>query len=201
MSKKRGLPEDHAFEASAEGVTDVANLGDFLDEFEPAARPRQAPAPTPTLKVTEGNRGGGGGAAPPPVRPQPAPAVAPTSERTRQPAAKQPPKKAEPTVVLAPRKRPPRKEIGLDAETLKMLGELHRDGMSQSSEESLTRSEVARAAMRAVHEARKHIDYSSCGRRGKWGTTTARALLDDLTESYIRAIGQLYMERYHREDV
>ncbi|MCB9610420.1 MAG: hypothetical protein H6716_27780 [Polyangiaceae bacterium] len=201
MSKKRGLPEDHTLEASAEGVTEVANLGDFLDEFEPAVRPR--PAPTPELKAVESNRGGGGAAAaaPAPARPRPAPATAPAREQVREPVAKQPAKKPEPTVVLAPRKRPPRKEIGLDAETLKMLGELHRDGMSQSSEESLTRSEVARAAMRAVHEARKHIDYSSCGRRGKWGTTTARALLDDLTESYIRAIGQLYMERYHREDV
>ena len=60
---------------------------------------------------------------------------------------------------------------------------------------------VVAAALRAVREARNYVDYSSCGRRGKWGTTTARALLDDLTESYIRAIGQLYMERYHREDV
>jgi hypothetical protein len=32
--------------------------------------------------------------------------------------------------------------MGFDPETLQMLGELHRDGMDQSSEESLTRSEV-----------------------------------------------------------
>ena len=65
-----------------------------------------------------------------------------------------------------------------------------------SNEESLTRSEVARAALRAVREARNYIDYGSCGRRGKWGTATQRALQDDLTDAYIRGIGKLYMGRY-----
>jgi len=204
MAKKRGLPEDHSFDASAEGVTEVADLGDFLDEFEPAARKR----PSPDLSVVAGGRDGGGGqaAVEEPPRPAPTPASSPTrpatSERPDPPKPKRDSRKAEPTVVLAPRKRPPRKEIGFDPETLQMLGELHRDGTDQSGEESLTRSEVARAALRAVREARNYIDYSSCGRRGKWGTATARALLDDLTEAYIRAIGKLYVERYHRtEDV
>ena len=202
MAKKRGLPEDHALEANAEGVTEVADLGDFLDEFEPGARKR----PTPDLSVVEGGRDGGGGRAAPAPEPVPAPSPAPArpaaSEKAEPPKQRREPKQAEPTVVIAPRKRPPRKEIGFDPETLQMLGELHRDGMEQSAEESLTRSEVSRAALRAVREARNYIDYSACGRRGKWGTATQRALQDDLTEAYIRAIGKLYVERYHRtEDV
>ena len=61
----------------------------------------------------------------------------------------------------------------------------------------MTRSEVARAALRAVREARNHVDYSSCGRRGTWGTASQRALQDDLSDASIPAIGKLYMERYH----
>ncbi len=95
----------------------------------------------------------------------------------------------------AVRKRPPRKEIGFDPETLNMLAELHRDGCDQSGEQSLTRSEVARAAIRAIREARNRIDYSRCSRRGKWGSVTQRALLDNLTEAYTKAIYEMVSEK------
>jgi hypothetical protein len=140
MAKKRGLPDDHALEANAEGVTEVADIGDFLDEFEPNVRKR----PAADLTVMDGGRDGGGAkVATAPAREAP-PAPEPARQRREEssPQPKRSPKKAEPTVVLAPRKRPPRKEMGFDPETLQMLGELHRDGMDQSSEESLTRSEV-----------------------------------------------------------
>lgn len=98
------------------------------------------------------------------------------------------------------RNRPPRKEVGFDDETLAMLKDLHADGASQSMEESLTRSEVARAAIRAVYAARNMIEYRGVGPRGRWGTTTARALVDDLTESYVRAVGELFVERYQSSE-
>ena len=187
MARKPGLPEGHELEVDVEGLTEPADIPDFLDmEVQPRPAPMaQRPAPTPPTPEPRKER--------PPMA-EPVNRASEASERKT--AAKRAPQQQ-----VRGRNRPPRKEVGFDDETLAMLKDLHADGASQSMEESLTRSEVARAAMRAVHEARKHIDYSSCGRRGKWGTTTARALLDDLTESYIRAIGQLYMERYHREDV
>ena len=41
--------------------------------------------------------------------------------------------------------------------------------------------------------------YRENGTRGKWGSASARGLVDDLTESFIRAVGQLYLERYQAD--
>ena len=41
--------------------------------------------------------------------------------------------------------------------------------------------------------------YRENGPRGKWGSASARGLVDDLTESFIRAVGQLYVERYQAD--
>lgn len=80
-----------------------------------------------------------------------------------------------------------------------MLKDLHADGVAQSMEESLTRSEVARAALRAIHAARNLVDYSRIGPRGKWGGASARALVDDLTDAFVRAVGEFFKDRYPPE--
>lgn len=179
MAKKRGLPEDHELEVDLAGVTEAADIPDFLDmdsQPRPVAVLRPAPRVQPDERRSEKE----------PEEPVRKP-QAPAAKR-----APQPPK--------VRRSRPPRKEIGFDDETQAMLKELHQDGVSQSMEESLTRSEVARAAIRAVYMARNLVEYGGIGPRGRWGTPTARALLDDLTENYLRAVGRLYMDRYHTQD-
>ena len=181
MARKPGLPEGHELEVDVEGLTEPADIPDFLDmEVQPRPAPTiQRPAPTPPSPE------------PRKERPPTAEAVSRPSEE-RKTAAKRAPQPQ-----VRGRNRPPRKEVGFDDETLAMLKDLHADGASQSMEESLTRSEVARAAIRAIYAARNMVEYRGVGPRGRWGTPTARALVDDLTESYIRAVGELYMERYH----
>lgn len=185
MAKKPGLPEGQELEleVDVEGLTEPADIPDFLDmeaQPRPAPVPRSSPAPVQRREE------------PLQEREVPRPAVS----QVEIAAPKATPKRA-PQQKVKNRSRPPRKEVGFDEETLAMLKELHGDGVSQSMEESLTRSEVARAAIRAVFAARNSVEYGGIGPRGRWGTPTARALVDDLTESYVRAIGELYMERYH----
>lgn len=167
------MPEDHELDVSAEGLTDIADIPDFLDM-------EQQPAPVPARRTE--------------ARVVRAPAPAPKEEEQ---VARKPVRGA---AVRGTRVRTPRKEVGFDEETLAMLLELHADGCAQSMEEGLTRSEVARAAIRAIYAARNIIDYSGLGPRGRWGTPTARALLDGLTDSYTRAIGRFYVERYYNDE-
>lgn len=202
---KVGLPEGMNFGVDFGGVTsDVADLGDFIDEFE--APPRTArPEKSPTS-----SGGGGVESATAKVEATPTPAavteekvveLSPPPRKKAQPAKKRSkPEQSEssasqPSAPAAPRRRPPRKEIGLDAETMAMLSELRRDAQEQSGEETLSNSEVVRAAIRAVREARNHIEYQRCGRRGHWGSASQRALLDNLTDAYMRAVGKLQSER------
>lgn len=193
VRKRPGLPEDHDLKVDVGGLDEVADIPDFLDMEE-----RAAPAPRPA------------------ALPQPAEREAPRGEKLRViPAAPARPAQPEPDLAAQPqaqkplpvkppvaparakqRARPPRKEVGFDDETLAMLKDLHGDGAAQSMEESLTRSEVARAALRAIHAARNLVDYSRIGPRGKWGSPTARALVDDLTDAYVRAVGELFQDRY-----
>lgn len=182
--RKAGLPENHEIDVDLGSLTEPADIPDFLDSVPPprpvvAPPPTPKPAPkTPKLEVVE--------------RPVELPAPPPRAVAAEPEALQQ---KGKGRL----RHRPPRRELGFDDETLAMLKDLHVDGVSQSQEESLTRSEVARAALRAVHAARKLVDYSRIGPRGKWGTSTARGLVDDLTEQFIKAIGELYLERYKSE--
>ena len=50
-----------------------------------------------------------------------------------------------------------------------------------------------------AHEARHRADYSHLNPRGHWGTPTAKAFVADLKETYLRAIGKHYIERYPDE--
>ena len=186
MARKPGLPEGHELEVDVEGLTEPADIPDFLDM-------EVQPRPAPTIQRT----------APTPPSPEPRKERPPTAEPVGRPSETSERKtaaKRAPQQQVRGRNRPPRKEVGFDDETLAMLKDLHADGASQSMEESLTRSEVARAAIRAVYAARNMIEYRGVGPRGRWGTTTARALVDDLTESYIRAVGELFVERYQSSE-
>ena len=187
MVRRRGLPKDHSLDVDVDSV--VADIPDALDmELEPRRPaklklevvPERGRAPDPARepeRVRERPRGAGSTLAPPPAKPR---------QREEVSAAKA-------------RVRPPRKEIGFDDETLGMLKELHDDGRSQSVEESLTRSECGCAAVRAIHAARDRIRYSSIRLRGRHGSATARALKQELTDCYFRAIGEEYVEQNYRE--
>lgn len=158
MARKRpGLPEDHELNVDVDGLTEpAADIPDFLD-METTRPPVVLPRAEPRLEVVQGRRE----APPPPPRvPERQPVEEPRS-------APQPQKRQVSQPKLRGRTRPPRKEVGFDDETLSMLKDLHGDGVSQSMEESLTRSEVARAAIRAVYSARNLVQYSSIGPRDR----------------------------------
>lgn len=187
MVRRRGLPEDHHLDVDVDSV--VADIPDALDmELEPRrlAKPRLEVVP---------ERDRAPGPVSPPERAQERPSV---SEST-PPASPAAQRRREDAGVARARVRPPRKEIGFDDETLGMLKELHDDGRSQSVEESLTRSECGCAAVRAVHAARDRISYRGVRLRGRHGSATARALKQELTDSYFRAIGEEYVEQNYRE--
>lgn len=129
MAKKPGLPEEHELEVDVEGLTEPADIPDFLDMEvpRPASTPRPAPAPAPA-KPREDRE-----------------AAEPAADLPPYSSARKTSPKRQPQAKARSRNRPPRKEVGFDDETLGMLKDPHADGASQSMEESLTRPEVARA--------------------------------------------------------
>lgn len=204
MAKKRGLPanfdpdvdEDDAEALSREPV----DLDDFVDSTIPNPRAPRKPAPKPPVRKPEprptpaprapdlprAERSGGGGeqASPPPRSPdraQPEPPPRPPARKPRRTGA---------------HRRPSRKEIGLDPQTIAKLEELVSDIRVQSREKNPKASEVVRAAISALHEARRFTDFSQLGRRGQWGSLNARNYLTDLQDIYLRALWGFGRDRF-----
>ncbi len=222
MAKKRGLPTEFELRV-AEGTTDTppaADIGDFLDEHIPSSDERAARQPTqpqPAVERPEPPSPEGRELQAPPASQQAAAWSAP--EPTNVPAvdANQagrvdrtsltptPPIDGQvlPATVgegrsptFARRKRPPRREIGLDGETVQMLDMLRLEGCHQSLETNLKQSELVRAMVHALYQARRYIDYGAIRPRGAFGSPTARALVTTLKEAYARAIAEDAHDRY-----
>lgn len=96
-------------------------------------------------------------------------------------------------------RRAPRKEFSLDADTERKMEEVVEDVSEQGPQPDATPSEVIRALVQLVHDARHRADYMHLNRRGQWGSATARAFVADLKEAFLKAIGRLYEDRYHAE--
>ena len=205
MAKKPGLPEGHTIKANLKGITEVADLGDFVDlEFDaPKQKPAQAPERAQEPPVAPKREAA-------PARPMPprmqeeAPAAPsratestePTDEPRRsgpRPATRQA-EQAQPSPSW--RRRGRRKEFGLDPETERMLSVLQDEGRNSSSEPALTESEIVRAAIRAVFDARNQIGYERCGRRGAWGSPSQKSLLEELSVAYSRGIYRSLQDRF-----
>lgn len=95
-----------------------------------------------------------------------------------------------------PVKRPRRKEITLDAATERQVHEVLTDLRQQGPQPDISVSEYIRCIARLGYDVRHIADFSYLKPRGQWGSTTAKAFVDDLKDAFFRAVGQLYIERY-----
>lgn len=182
-----GLPSDYKLDLPP-GLDGPADIPDYLDQELRVSgtkqEVRQAPGPSPAQAQPEHPRK-------PPSNPK-------TQYKKEAPAkgkASEPKVERESGAEKAKSNRPPRKEIGLDAETQRKIGELVEAVRESSVESDARASEVVRAIVLLVHEASHRVDYSRVDRRGQWGSPTARAFIAELREAYLRAVGSLYMER------
>lgn len=185
-----GLPSDYKLDLPP-GLDGPADIPDYLDQELRVSRNkqevRQAPEPPPAQAQPQHPRK-------PPSNPKPQY----KKETLAKGKAAEPKVEREPALEKAKSNRPdrpPRKEIGLDAETLRKVGELVEAVRESSVESDARASEVVRAIVLLVHEASHRVDYSRVDRRGQWGSPTARAFIAELREAYLRAVGSLYMER------
>lgn len=165
-----------------------ADISDYVDEHlgtkktSPTTQTERAEDKKPDAKRTRRERGS-------------SKVVPMTQTRPDTPPAKSPAPRLRPSSQSSRDHRPPRKEIGLDADTLRKIDELVEDVRDGSLEPGARASEVFRAIVQLVHEARHKVDYSRVSRRGQWGSPTARAFIAELREAFLKAVGALYEER------
>lgn len=116
--------------------------------------------------------------------------VVPFREEPKPEPPKQPPRPKTAT------KRARRKEITLDASTERQVMEILYDIRQQGPQPDVSVSEYIRCIAQLGYDVRHVADFSYLKPRGQWGSSTAKAFVDDLKESFFRAIGQLYIDRY-----
>jgi hypothetical protein len=98
-----------------------------------------------------------------------------------------------------PLRRAERKELSIDAETSRMIDRVVGDLRESTPQKDATASEFARAIIQLAEESRHHQDFTHVGRRGQWGSPTARAFVADLKEGFLQAIGRHFIDRYPKE--
>lgn len=186
MAKPRpGLPDDFKLDVAPEAPV---QLDDYLDR---ELRPRpaaetipSAPSPRPSAPREE-----------PREQPKPEDKVLKLPrEKTRTATTSKP----KPSRTREAR-RPPRKELSLDAETQRKADEVVDDIREQGPQADATASEFIRGLVQLAHDVRHKADYSSLNRRGQWGSATARAFVADLKEAFVRAVGEYFIDRYPLE--
>ena len=72
-------------------------------------------------------------------------------------------------------RHPPRKQLNLSPETLRMIDELLERIRKYSGQSDAKASEMFHALVSALYEARERLDLQDIPPRGRWGTPTARA--------------------------
>ncbi|MGE3424737.1 MAG: hypothetical protein AB7N24_22030 [Dehalococcoidia bacterium] len=92
-------------------------------------------------------------------------------------------------------KRSPRKEVTFDRQSLAMVGEL-MEFTKKGEEQNPRASELVRALVQVAYDARRFADFSRLRLRGQNGSANAEAYLADLRNVLLKAIGQLYVDRY-----
>jgi len=188
MARQRpGLPDGFELNVAAEAPVQIE---DYLD--------RELPPPKAAAPATP----------PPPAMPaQPTTKPEPREERKRDDKVlKLPREKSRTTTASPPRpgrvreaRRPPRKEISLDAETQRKADDVVDDICEQGPQADATASEFVRGLVQLAHDVRHKADYSNLNRRGQWGSATARAFVADLKEAFLRAVGEYFIDRYPLE--
>lgn len=187
MAKQsRGLPAEFAFEVAPDAgqSSEPVKLESYLDrQLAPSpisheAQQRPVPHRTEPPERVPAPRTDGAGEFP--ARPREQERLASAQRLNRRRAVR----------------RPPRMELSLDAETQRKAEEVVVDVREQGPQPDATPSEFARALVQLAHDARHKADYMQLNRRGQWGSATAKAFVADMKEAFLRAIGQLYVDRY-----
>jgi hypothetical protein len=85
-------------------------------------------------------------------------------------------------------KNPPRKQVNMNPETLRMVDELLAYIQAYSGQKDTKASEMFQALIAALYEARELLDFSGVLRRGRWGSPTARAFPVALKNAFGAAV-------------
>lgn len=178
MVKRRGLPSTFQLDVPREALKTPVQLGEYLDEDEeparriPEARPKQPPL---------------GSVSSPPIRennivdlPLPVPAIAELEPELLAP----------PTPDRRTLKSPPRKQLNMNPETLRMVDELLHYLQSFSGQKDAKVSEMFHGMVLALYEARDLLNFSNVQPRGRWGTPMARAFPISLKNVFRAAIAE-----------
>lgn len=158
----RGLPPSFRLAVPATAFDAPVQLGEYLDDPPPA--PDRPPAARPATHATP----------PVPVR-----AAGPAAD-TRPPTRPRP----------KPRVNAPRKQLNMNAETLRMVDDLVRQVQLASGQADAKVSELFHGLIGALHEARGHLDLSRVPPRGRWGSASARAFPLALRSAFREAIAE-----------
>ena len=158
----RGLPSSFQLAVPAAAFDAPVQLGEYLDD--PPSPPARPPTARPAAQATQ----------PGLVR-----AAGPATD-TRPPARPRP----------KPRVNAPRKQLNMNAETLRMVDELVRRVQAASGQPDAKVSELFHGLIGALYEAREHLDLSRVPPRGRWGSATARAFPMALRAAFREAIAE-----------
>lgn len=166
MARPRGLPENFGLSVPTEDTGSPVQLGDYLDDdIEPPPPPRPRPTPIVTL--------------PPREEPRPLQVVPDVPRRPIQ----------RPTRA---RNSPPRKQVNMNPETLRMVEELLDFVQTYGGQNDTKASELFEALVLTLYEAREQLDLSRVPPRGRWGSPTARAFPTALKNTFQAAIARQF---------
>lgn len=188
MAKTRGLPSSFQLEVPRESLMRPVQLGEYLDDdIGPAPVPRERPASPAVTSAPERSMPTRVAAVPArkvlPMRGEGTPsplAQAEALEETEEPV----------TISRPPGKNPPRKQVNMNPETLRMVDDLLDQIQDYSGQKDAKVSEMFHALVSALYEARELLDFSEVQSRGKWGSPTARAFPVSLKNAFRRAIAE-----------
>jgi hypothetical protein len=197
MSKKRaGLPE--GFELSVATIEESAGpvvLDDYLDTEMPEVRERPAEVEKKEPPQKQRQENGDGNQLPENVVAMPRSGRGEAASKTSSTQPETGPK-VKKSRSIGRLERTPRKEISLDAESIRKIIQVRDDVRDQGPQPDASASELVRALVHLAHDVRHKAEYSHLSRRGQYGSATAKAFVDDLKLSFLRAVGQLYIERH-----
>lgn len=195
----RGLPSSFSLQVPTAVLSGPVQLGEYLDEEDVAVprrvnQPPQQPAPQPAHPRPEQPKRQppphSGNPSPPNVVPMPR-IPAPVSEAIPGPVAEE---AVDDATTFTPRRanRVARKQLNMNAETLRMVDELLDYIQSYSGQKDAKASEMFHGLVAALYEAKDLLDFVNVPARGRWGTPTARAFPIALKNSFQKAIANWY---------
>jgi hypothetical protein len=88
------------------------------------------------------------------------------------------------------RNAPPRKQVNMNPETLRMVEELLDFVQTYGGQNDTKASELFEALVLTLYEAREQLDLSRVPPRGRWGSPTARAFPTALKNTFQAAIAR-----------